>query len=100
MASYLVLSVGQTRVGKEEEAPVSVEENNKALVRRFYEVVFNRANLDVANDLLAPDYVDHSVPTGKYAGREGLKRSLGKQLVSSSDLSFSIKEQIAEGDKV
>jgi serine phosphatase RsbU (regulator of sigma subunit)/ketosteroid isomerase-like protein len=100
MASYLVLSVGQTRIGKEEEAPVSVEESNKALVRRFYEVVFNRANLDVANELLAPDYVDHSVPTGKYAGREGLKRSVAKQHASSSDLHLSIEEQVAEGDKV
>jgi serine phosphatase RsbU (regulator of sigma subunit)/ketosteroid isomerase-like protein len=92
--------VGETLVGKEEEDAVSVEENNKALVRRFYEEVFNRANLDVANELLAPDYVDHSVPPGKYAGREGLKRSVAKQHASSSDLHVSIEEQVAEGDKV
>ena len=66
----------KTRVGKEKEAPVSdAEENNKALVRRFVEEVYNRGNLDAADELLAPDYVDHTVPSGKYAGREGLKRS-------------------------
>jgi serine phosphatase RsbU (regulator of sigma subunit)/ketosteroid isomerase-like protein len=92
--------VGETLVGKEEEDAVSVEENNKALVRRFYEEVFNRANLDVADELLDPDYVDHSVPPGKYAGREGLKRSVAKQHASSSDLHVSIEEQVAEGDKV
>jgi predicted ester cyclase len=79
---------------------MSVEENNKALVRRFYEEVFNRANLDVVNELLASDYVDHNVPPGKYAGREGLKRSVAKQHASSSDLHLSIEEQVAEGDKV
>ena len=79
---------------------MSVEENNKVLVRRFIEEVLNEGNLDAIDELMAPDYLDHTVPQGKYAGREGLKRSLGKQLVSSSDLSFSIKEQIAEGDKV
>jgi serine phosphatase RsbU (regulator of sigma subunit) len=79
---------------------VSVEANNKALVRRFVEEVLNRGNLDAVDELLAPDYVDHTVPPGKYAGREGLKRSLAKQLASSSDLRFSIEEQIAEGDKV
>jgi predicted ester cyclase len=86
--------------GEEEEAPVSVEEKNKALVRRFLDEVYNRGNLDKADELLAPEYVDHTVPPGKYAGREGLKRSVAKQRASSSDLHISIKEQIAEGDKV
>jgi predicted SnoaL-like aldol condensation-catalyzing enzyme len=86
--------------GEEEEAPVSVEEKNKALVRRFLDEVYNRGNLDEADELLAPEYVDHTVPPGKYAGREGLKRSVAKQRASSSDLHISIKEQIAEGDKV
>ena len=90
----------KTRVGKEEEAAVSVEANNKALVRRFVEEVLNGGNLDAVDDLMAPSYVDHTVPPGKYAGREGLKRSLAKQLASSSDLHFHIEEQIAEGDKV
>ena len=79
---------------------MSVEESNKALVRRFVEEVLNGGNLDAVDELLAPDYLDHTVPAGKYAGREGLKRSLPKQLAASSDLHFSIEEQIAEGDKV
>jgi predicted SnoaL-like aldol condensation-catalyzing enzyme len=52
---------------------VSVEENNKALVRRFIEEVFNGGNLDAIDELMAPDYLDHTVPPGKDAGREGLK---------------------------
>ena len=79
---------------------MSAEEKNKALVRRFIEDVYNRGNLDVADELLAPDYVDHTVPPGKYSSREGLKRSVAKQRASSSDLRFSIKEQLAEGDQV
>jgi len=79
---------------------VSVEENNKALVRRFVEEVLNGGNLDAVDELMAPDYLDHTVPSGKYAGREGHKRSLAKQLAASSDLRFHIEEQIAEGEKV
>jgi len=78
---------------------VSAEEN-KAIVRRFVEEVLNRGNLDAADELLAPDYIDHSVPPGRYAGREGLKRSVAKQRASSSDLHISIKEQLSDGDKV
>src|SRR5215213_10159532 len=88
----------RTRVG-EENAHMSAEEN-KVVLRRLIEEVYNRGNLDIADELLAPDYVDHTWPPGKYAGREGLKRSVAKQRAASSDLHITIKEQIAEGDKV
>jgi predicted ester cyclase len=88
----------RTRVG-EENAHMSAEEN-KVVVRRLIEEVYNRGNLDIADELLAPDYVDHTWPPGKYAGREGLKRSVAKQRAASSDLHNNIEEQIAEGDKV
>src|SRR5215208_1012348 len=75
-------------------------EENKVVVRRLIEEVYNRGNLDIADELLAPDYVDHTWPPGKYAGREGLKRSVAKQRAAFSDLHNNIEEQIAEGDKV
>ena len=84
----------------EEEASVSVEENNKALVRRFNEEVYNRGNMDVADELLAPNFVFRDAITGEEAGREDLKREIAEQAAISSDLHFSIEEQIAEGDKV
>jgi predicted ester cyclase len=75
-------------------------EENKVVVRRLIEEVYNRGNLAMADELLAPDYVDHTWPPGKYAGREGLKRSVAKQRAAFSDLHNNIEEQIAEGDKV
>jgi predicted ester cyclase len=77
---------------------VSLEEKNKALVRRFFEEVFKRGNLDVADELLAPDFA-WKLPE-KDAGIEDYKRWVAKQLASSSDLHFNIEEQIAEGEKV
>jgi predicted ester cyclase len=76
------------------------EENNKALVRRFVEEVYIRGNLDAIDELMAPDYVDHTEPSGKYAGREGLKRGVAKQRAFSSDLHIHIEEQLADGEKV
>jgi predicted ester cyclase len=79
---------------------VSVEENNKALVRRFNEEVYNRLNMEVADELLAPNFVSRDALTGEEASREDLKRDIAEQAAISSDLHFSIEEQIAEGDKV
>jgi predicted ester cyclase len=79
---------------------VSVEEDNKALVRRFNEELANQGNLDVADELLAPDFVDHDVIPGKVAGIEDVKRNIAELQASFSDYHFSIEEQVAEGDKV
>ncbi len=79
---------------------MSVEEDNKALVRRFTEEVANQGNLDVADELLAPNFVDHDVIPGKVGGIEDVKRWIAERRASFSDLHFSIEEQIAEGDKV
>jgi predicted ester cyclase len=79
---------------------MSVEENNKALVRRFNEEVYNRGNMDVADELLAPNFVSRDALTGEEASREDLKGEIAEQASTSSDLHFSIEEQIAEGDKV
>jgi hypothetical protein len=56
-------------------------------------------NLDVADELLAPDFA-WKLP-GKDAGIAAYyKRWVAKQPASSSDLHFSIEEQIAGGVKV
>src|SRR5215212_251227 len=75
-------------------------EDNKVLVRRFNEEAYNRGNLDVANELLAPTFVDHDFLAGEEVGKEGYKRAIAELRAASSDLHFSIEEQIAEGDKV
>jgi serine phosphatase RsbU (regulator of sigma subunit) len=75
-------------------------EENKALVRRFNEEIYNRGNLDVADELLAPSFVSRDELTGEEASKEDLKRAIVEQAAASSDLHFSIEEQIAEGEKV
>jgi serine phosphatase RsbU (regulator of sigma subunit) len=78
----------------------SQEQENKAVVRRFIEEVYNRGNMDVADEVLAPNFVSRDGLTGEEASREDLKREIAEQAAASSDLHFSIEEQIAEGDKV
>jgi predicted ester cyclase len=90
----------KTRVGKEEEAAVSDQENNKALVRRFLEEVYVKRDLDAIDELLSPDFVDHSLMPGQVGDREGYKRSTAELLAPWSHTRVTIEDQIAEGDKV
>jgi predicted ester cyclase len=80
---------------------MTTEEKNKALVRRLIEEVTNQGNLDVADELLAPDFVaQRNVPRGKGPGMEDYKRVVAERRAASSDIYLSIEEQIAEGDRV
>ncbi len=80
-------------------------EQNKALVRRFFEVhedvTRGKANLDALDEMLAPDFVDHSkLLPGQQPGREGYKQAVAELFATFSDIRFLIEDQIAEGDKV
>jgi serine phosphatase RsbU (regulator of sigma subunit)/predicted ester cyclase len=85
-------------VGKVEEK-VSVAEENKAIVRRFLEELA-KGNLDVIDELVAPDFVDRSLMPGQGPTREDYKRSVEEILDAFSIMNFTIEEQIAQGETV
>src|ERR687898_684467 len=92
--------VGETRVGSEDDAPVSPEEErNMALVRRFREA-HAKGDLDTLDELLAPDFVDHSLLEGQEPGREGYKQQVAEQLAALSEVRCIIEDQLAKGEKV
>jgi steroid delta-isomerase-like uncharacterized protein len=70
-------------------------EENKAIVRRFVEA-YNNRNLEAFDDLLAPDYFDHT----SQVGPEGLKQLLNMAFNAFPDFHETIEDIIAEGDKV
>jgi len=76
-----------------------VSEVNKALVRRLIKEV-EKGNLNVIDEVLAPDFVDHDLLPDQEPDREGYKRNLSKDLDAFSDFDITIEDQIAEGDKV
>jgi serine phosphatase RsbU (regulator of sigma subunit)/predicted ester cyclase len=77
----------------------SEEEKNMALVRRFLEAQAN-ADLDTLEELLAPDFVDHSLLPGQEPSREGYKLQVAEQIAALSEVRCIIEDQIAKGDKV
>jgi serine phosphatase RsbU (regulator of sigma subunit)/predicted ester cyclase len=74
-------------------------EENKALVRRFLQAQ-NEKDLAALEEMMASDFIDHSVLPGQGSTREDYLRGVAEDEAVFSDARLSIEDQIAEGDKV
>ena len=76
---------------------MSVEEENKAKQCRVWEEVFNKGNLEIIPELLAPNYVSHESGA---KGPEGFKQALTMVRTAFPDFHCTIDDMLAEGYKV
>ena len=78
-----------------------MSEENKAVVRRFIEEVWNSGNLDVIDELIAENHVDHDpAQAGSPGGRQGVRAFVEMYRAAYPDTRLAIGEMIAEGDLV
>lgn len=77
-------------------------EENKALVRRWVEELFNEGNLEVADEIIAPDSVLHDPTLPDLPdGPEGHKRFVGLYRAAIPDAHVALEDELlAEGDRV
>jgi steroid delta-isomerase-like uncharacterized protein len=75
-------------------------EQNKAAVRRLFYELLNRTNLAVADEIVAPGYVDHDPVDGGRSDRGGLKALSQSLRTAFPDGHFTISEQVAVADRV
>jgi len=75
-------------------------QENKAIVRRLVEEAQQGGNLDLIDELISPNFVDHSAWPGIPATREGVKQIFGMFHAALADLHVIIHDQIAEADRV
>ncbi len=77
-------------------------EQNRALVRRFWDEVWNKGNLAVIDELVAPDHLRYGpgVLEGERRGLDALQRVVKKWREALPDLQVAIESLIADGDEV
>jgi steroid delta-isomerase-like uncharacterized protein len=75
-------------------------EQNKSLVRRLVGEAQESGHLEVVDELLAEDFVDHSPMPGVPPTRDGVKMLFAGLRLAFPDLRVTISEQIAENDRV
>ncbi|HEX8162048.1 MAG TPA: ester cyclase [Pyrinomonadaceae bacterium] len=83
---------------------MSIEEN-KAVVARFYEELWNGRRLEVADEIFAPGCVTHQLRSGAPVASvprspAEVKEHVWSWLAAFPDLRFEVEQVVAEGDLV
>jgi predicted ester cyclase len=75
--------------------------NPEALVRRLIDEGFSEGNLDVADELISPDFVEHqNFGPGHAPGAEGVKAVIASLRRAFSDFHLEIDDLAVNGDLV
>lgn len=87
------------RTGSEADTPVSSDEN-KELLRCYYEDVVSTGAVDDVPGFVSPDYVEVHDNTRHAIGVEGAKAHIRGVRHTYPDLRLTVEQQIAEGEWV
>ena len=77
-----------------------MSEEEKSIANLFVEQFLNRNNVDVANDLIADDFVNHSPQGGVSQDKDGLKQMIAMFHRGFPDVQFILEDLIVENDKI
>jgi steroid delta-isomerase-like uncharacterized protein len=75
--------------------------DNKSIVRRLYDEVWNERKMEVLQELISPSHALHAANTsGSKIGPDAYKRNINQFLTAFPDLRFDIEDTVSENDKV
>jgi len=73
---------------------------NKAVLRRILAEVFELGQVEVLDELLTADFVNHRVPPGLGPGIDGVKALVALERSGFPDLAYTVEHEVEEGDFV
>jgi steroid delta-isomerase-like uncharacterized protein len=82
------------------ENEIVSEATNVMVVGRFLEEVLNQGRFEVADEIVAEDFVELDPLPGQRQGREGLVEVVKGLRTSFPNMHWTAEETIASGDKV
>src|ERR1700674_5596178 len=75
------------------------EERNKEVTRRFSAEVWGKGDIDLADELIAKNLVDHTPFPAEKPGLKGHKQVLKMFRAAFPDLKVTVEDVVAEGDR-
>jgi predicted ester cyclase len=74
--------------------------DNKRITRRVLEELLEKGNLEAADELIHPDFVNHEAPPDNPQGPDGLKETVSWLRGLWGPMRAEIEDEICEDDKV
>ena len=68
-----------------------MSEQNKQIARQVLEELFEKGNLDAADELIHPDFVNHEAPPDNPRGPDGLKETVIEHWSVRDDLGQALQ---------
>jgi steroid delta-isomerase-like uncharacterized protein len=80
-------------------------DQDKAVIRRFFEELWNNRDLEVADEIFAADCVTHQLRSGAEVAAvsrnaEAVRKHVSEWLAGFPDLRFTIEQMVAEAGRV
>jgi predicted ester cyclase len=75
-------------------------DQNKAVVRRYLEEIINRGNFEVADEIFAQSYVNHSAGVGFGQALTDFLAGIVNMKAAFPDWHVTLEDMVAEGDLV
>ena len=75
-----------------------MEKENKEIIRRVYQEIFNGHNLALTKEFIKEDYIQHNPRVEP--GRAGFEKFFKEMFARSPGFRLDVKHMIAEGDYV
>ena len=94
----MVLLIAQQRLPAATQEAASEQVRNKAVAERVFDEIFNQGKFEVADEIYAPDFVNHGA-TRNIGLRED-QAYAHQEKASFPDLKISVELMVAEGDLV
>jgi steroid delta-isomerase-like uncharacterized protein len=76
-----------------------MSEQNRELIRRYFDEVVNAGHLEAVDELFSEDVV-FVTPIGRFEGREGIRTLVSGFRGGFSDLNVRIEEILGDGDRL
>ena len=87
---------------KEHQQGEEEDKRNQDVALRYHEDIFQKGNLEVANEILSPDFVLHNptLPEELRKGPEGTKKFASAVIAAVPDIKIVHHDVFTKGDKV
>jgi steroid delta-isomerase-like uncharacterized protein len=82
------------------DCPTTTEDENEATALRWHDEAVNEGDLDVIDEIAAPDIIHHGGTVPDSVGTDGVKATLGMLRTGFPDVKHTIDKVITEDDLV